>query len=104
MVLVQFKKIKNHYDSLIISGHAEFAKKGQDLVCAGISAIAFGALNGFNELAPNNFDIVVADNLITVSVVEQSETVEQLMNFTKYQFKTVYAHYPEYINIKVTEV
>ncbi|VEH79176.1 YsxB [Bacillus licheniformis] len=33
-----------------MSGHANFAEHGQDLVCAGASAVAFGAVNAVMKL------------------------------------------------------
>lgn len=36
--------------SFTISGHAQFAKRGQDIVCAGVSAISFGAVNAIVAL------------------------------------------------------
>ncbi|MBY6271635.1 MAG: ribosomal-processing cysteine protease Prp [Caldibacillus debilis] len=33
-----------------VEGHANFARYGSDLVCAGVSAVVFGALNGIVEL------------------------------------------------------
>lgn len=34
-----------------VSGHAGFAEKGEDLVCAGISAVTFTGLNALVEVA-----------------------------------------------------
>jgi len=31
-------------------GHAEFAKPGKDIVCAGVSTVAFGTVNSIEEL------------------------------------------------------
>ena len=36
--------------SVEISGHAFFAKRGQDIVCAGVSAVSVGAINAVHEL------------------------------------------------------
>jgi uncharacterized protein YsxB (DUF464 family) len=36
--------------SFTISGHANFAKRGQDIVCAGASAVSFGAVNSIFAL------------------------------------------------------
>jgi uncharacterized protein YsxB (DUF464 family) len=33
-----------------LSGHANFAKRGQDIVCAGVSAVSFGAVNSIIAL------------------------------------------------------
>ncbi len=39
-------KIKGFY----LSGHADYGPKGQDIVCAGVSALAQGALLGLEEV------------------------------------------------------
>lgn len=36
--------------SFILSGHAEFAEHGKDLVCAGASAVTFGSVNAVLSL------------------------------------------------------
>ncbi|NPC93539.1 ribosomal-processing cysteine protease Prp [Bacillus sp. WMMC1349] len=36
--------------SFEMSGHANFAKRGQDLVCAGASAVTIGAINAVEKL------------------------------------------------------
>jgi len=33
-----------------MNGHADFADRGKDLVCAGVSAVAFGSLNALMKL------------------------------------------------------
>ena len=36
--------------SFTMSGHADFAEHGQDIVCAGASAVSFGAVNAIHAL------------------------------------------------------
>jgi uncharacterized protein len=36
--------------SFIMSGHANFAKHGKDIVCAGASAVSFGTVNAIEAL------------------------------------------------------
>ncbi|WP_053364218.1 ribosomal-processing cysteine protease Prp [Bacillus sp. FJAT-27251] len=36
--------------SFAISGHAFFAERGQDIVCAGVSAVSVGAINAVHAL------------------------------------------------------
>jgi uncharacterized protein YsxB (DUF464 family) len=33
-----------------LNGHAQFAKRGEDLVCAGVSAVSFGTVNAIEAL------------------------------------------------------
>ncbi|MFC4320939.1 ribosomal-processing cysteine protease Prp [Litchfieldia salsa] len=37
-------------ESFTMSGHANFAKRGQDIVCAGASAVSFGTVNAIEAL------------------------------------------------------
>jgi uncharacterized protein YsxB (DUF464 family) len=37
-------------NSVTISGHAEYDEPGKDIVCAGVSAVTFGAANAVEEL------------------------------------------------------
>ncbi|WP_078545353.1 ribosomal-processing cysteine protease Prp [Litchfieldia alkalitelluris] len=37
-------------DSFTMSGHANFAKRGQDIVCAGASAVSIGTVNAIVAL------------------------------------------------------
>lgn len=41
---------KKEIRSFTVEGHANFAKKGSDIVCAGVSAITFGSVNAVEVL------------------------------------------------------
>lgn len=45
MITAIFKKEDNQYVSYSISGHANFAPKGQDIICAGVSALYIAVTN-----------------------------------------------------------
>jgi uncharacterized protein YsxB (DUF464 family) len=44
------RTISDQIQSFEISGHAFFAKRGRDIVCAGVSAVSVGAINAVHEL------------------------------------------------------
>lgn len=51
MIIVEiYRDSKGKIESFTMSGHAEFAEKGADIVCAGASAVAFGCLNAVMAL------------------------------------------------------
>jgi uncharacterized protein len=51
MIKVHINRANNgHIQSFEISGHANYAEKGQDIVCAGVSAVSFGTLNSIMKL------------------------------------------------------
>ena len=49
---------------LSVKGHAGYADKGEDIVCAGVSAIIFGLMNALDEKIAK---IKVDENDITIS-------------------------------------
>lgn len=104
MVSVEFKKVNDQLKSLTMSGHAESNEHGSDLVCAGISSIVFGALNGFDQLAENKFDIQVEPNYVSVSATDDACIVNKLLNFVLIQLQTVENQYSQNIKINITEV
>lgn len=51
MIQVAIKKDQSgQVRSFEMKGHADFAEKGKDLVCAGASAVSFGAVNAIMSL------------------------------------------------------
>lgn len=50
MIKVKVVRTGERISSFSISGHADFARKGQDIVCAGVSAVAFGSVNAVMSL------------------------------------------------------
>ena len=38
-----------YLDGFKVSGHADYALKGEDIVCAAISGICFGSINWFSQ-------------------------------------------------------
>ena len=46
MIRITFDLIENQIKSFQVTGHAGYAEKGQDIICAGVSAISQTALAG----------------------------------------------------------
>ncbi len=44
------RTISDQIGSFEISGHAFFAERGRDIVCAGVSAVSIGAINAVHAL------------------------------------------------------
>lgn len=104
MISVIFNKQDDKFISMTVTGHAEFADIGEDIVCAGVSSIVFGALNGFEEIASEKFDIVVSDHLITVNVIDSSCVTDKLLSFVHLQLQTIEKQYSDNIGITIMEV
>ncbi|SFB16085.1 MULTISPECIES: ribosomal-processing cysteine protease Prp [unclassified Bacillus (in: firmicutes)] len=58
MIRVTFNRTESgNIRSFTMSGHADFAKRGKDIVCAGASAVSFGAVNSIIQLTGYTPDI-----------------------------------------------
>lgn len=94
MIKVSFKSDGSSLD-LVIKGHAYSAKKGQDLICAAISAIAIGGLNALKS----DYDIKIAEGYISIKGKLSEEDMIVIHTIIT-QIETVQEKYPEYVSIE----
>ena len=83
---------------LEITGHANSAEKGKDLVCAGVSSIVIG---GFNSLNKEDIEEISLEEGYA-KVILKNTNVESI-NYLKVidiQLRTIEESYPKYIKIK----
>ncbi|GEK34387.1 ribosomal-processing cysteine protease Prp [Kurthia sibirica] len=91
-----------------ISGHAYSGEHGHDLVCAGASAIAFGAVNAIGEVAKiipgieqgeeGGFLSVIIDPTDVSS--DQNVKLQIILRTMTTQFYTMVASYGDFIELK----
>lgn len=91
--------------SFTLSGHALFAKRGNDIVCAGASAVSFGAVNSIIALTGVKPEIeqesdgflrcIFPDNLSE----ETDEKVQLLLEGMIVSLQTIERDYGKYIKI-----
>jgi uncharacterized protein YsxB (DUF464 family) len=91
--------------SFTITGHANFAKKGADIVCAGVSAVSFGAVNAVISLCQVTPVIEQgADGFLRCSIpsdIEEStrEKIQLLLEGMVVSLETIERDYGNYITI-----
>ncbi|NLA78679.1 MAG: ribosomal-processing cysteine protease Prp [Erysipelothrix sp.] len=90
--------------TLTISGHANAASKGEDLVCAGVSSIAIGALNALTRMAEDDIDEQVDEGYVHVEVIDSNPQVQLMLTVMLIQLETMAIAHPEYIKITKMEV
>ncbi|HLQ74139.1 MAG TPA: ribosomal-processing cysteine protease Prp [Bacillota bacterium] len=93
--------------SFTLSGHAESGPKGYDLVCAGVSAISFGAVNAVLTLCEVELDIEQAQeggylsvNIPSPSNEQLKDNIELLLNGMIVSLRTIEREYSEHIQIE----
>lgn len=95
------------YDTIkkvVVTGHAESGPYGEDLVCAGASAIVIGGLNGLDELFKNDCNLILKDNHIEIRVLKKSDMLNMALEFMIKQLESMEETNPNYIRITKKEV
>lgn len=107
MIKVSIHNVNHTIRKIKITGHALSGPVGYDLICAGVSAIATGALNALVEMENENVHLIYQegeDALIEINVLATNEKLESLLRFMIYQLKTVEDSHSKNIRIKEESV
>ncbi len=90
MICIDCLKANGKIQSLSIVGHANFAKRGKDIVCSAVSAIIFGGLNALEN--PESFKINIDEDKGIITI-ESKDNVSMhdydVLNTILIQLKTV---------------
>lgn len=91
--------------SFAISGHAFYAEKGKDIVCAGVSAVSVGAINAVHALTGVTPEIDQDDDgFLRCTLPEElpsdtNERVQLLLEGMVVSLQTIEEEYREHIKI-----
>lgn len=106
MIQVTVSRDHNNITGFEIAGHADSGPYGYDLVCAGVSAVSFGAINAIEELCDIEPHIHQSDDggYIRVDVPSsladtQFDNVQILLQGMLVSLKTIEREYGEFIQI-----
>lgn len=106
MIRVTVRRKDKNIQSFEISGHAESGPYGYDLVCAGVSAVSFGAVNAVLELSDVNLEIEQSGEggYLMVAFPEMhdnktSEKAQLLFEGMLVSLKTIEIEYGKFIRI-----
>lgn len=90
--------------SLNVQGHANSGPYGADLVCAGVSSIMTGALNGLDTLFPEACKLSMEANAISIAVLADSPCLQSALQLICIQLATMQEAYPDFIQLEKKEV
>jgi len=109
MIYVDFIRDDNeHIVSFMMNGHAEYAEKGQDIVCAGASAVAFGSINAVIALTGVTPAIEQTESgFLTCTLPkdisdEQFKEAQLLLEGMAVSLQTIERDYGDYIQVTYT--
>jgi uncharacterized protein len=110
MILVVVKKdLQGRVVGFTCSGHAGYAKRGSDIVCAGVSALTHTTLLALEQIIqlPVEVKTETKSNLLDCSWDGNREETEQsalLMKVMQLGLREIQKQYPKYLRVSEVEV
>lgn len=106
MIKVTINRSKNGLiQSFAITGHANFKNRGEDIVCAGVSAVSFGTVNAIIALTKADLRIEQGDGgFLRCELPEQvdeaiQERIQLLLEGMIISLQTIENDYGKFIKI-----
>ena len=80
MIKIDIKKKDDVVNFIRISGHAEYADEGYDIVCASVSCIAITTVNALISINEDCLVYTESDGLLEIGILKHDEVIDKLIN------------------------
>ena len=80
MIKIDIKKKDDVINYIKISGHADYAEKGFDIVCASVSCIAITTVNALISINEDCLLYTENDGLLEIGIVMHDEVIDKLID------------------------
>lgn len=100
MIKVKVVITDGKFESLRVKGHANFAPNGQDLVCAGVSAVVVGGINALKNR--ESFNIYQESGLVVIKLKPKEDITNYdatVINVMLDQLDTIEESYGDFIKM-----
>lgn len=98
MIQSIFKTKNGQIESVKVTGHAEFAEKGADIVCAAVSTAVIMTANALECLKVNDkVNLIVKEGYFTANIISHDTVVDGLFDNLLYTFNELSKQYPNYM-------
>ncbi|MEK3788885.1 MULTISPECIES: ribosomal-processing cysteine protease Prp [Paenibacillus] len=105
MIIVHIKHMENgSIAGFSVKGHANYAKSGEDIVCAGVSAVTVGTVNSIEALTGVVLNSRMKDGFLSADLPELPhdhvfDEIQLLMKSMAVMLETIATSYGKYIEI-----
>ena len=89
--------------TLFVRGHAGYAEKGQDIVCAGVSAIVYALIGWLENNLEAYVDIDETSGYVSISC-EGDEKVEAVFYMAAIGIENIANTYPDHVDIDIVGI
>lgn len=103
MIRVKFFNSGEMLTGFESKGHSEAGEYGKDIVCAFVSSACYMAANTVTEIIGINADAVAEEGYMRLSIKENPEKAQDILNGLKLHLTELEKDYPENISITIME-
>ena len=90
-----------HRNGITMSGHANYAPPGQDIVCAGVSALVQTLIQSIKELTQDEIQYSMQPGWVDIKMRNLSEQAQLLVNSFFVGLELIAGEYPD--NVKIDQ-
>lgn len=110
--MIEINLVRNRDKEIVsftVSGHAGFADKGSDIVCAAVTTAAMTAVNGLTDVAGIEAEPVVREGYLACTLPETISKKKRhdaglLLDSMVLTFQNLEAQYGKFIKMSETEI
>ena len=98
MININVEFLNNNITIIQVSGHANYANKGFDIVCSAVSAITIGGINALLN-ANKTTDYSIKDGLTIIKTKLTDLETQTILKTLLIQFESIENSYGNYLKI-----
>lgn len=84
-----------------IRGHAGYAPRGQDIVCAGVTAITQTLVESIESLTGNEIKYDMSPGRVDIEIKDPDEDAQLLMDSFFVGAEVIADEFPEYVRVEI---
>lgn len=101
-----YKNNMQYIEKVVVSGHAEYAAHGEDIVCAAVSVLAQAILNGLTDVLKQDVKYEISDGYLEFSLDNRNNdvSINALLDTFELGIENLVQDYGRYLKLKKEEV
>ena len=92
-------EVRVRENRILISGHANYAELGKDIVCAGVSTLAQSLIGSIENLTSDKIEVEITPGWIDLRYKDLSDESKVLIDSFFIGITMIADEYPEYVRI-----
>ena len=98
-----YKNSMHKTEKVVVSGHAGYARHGEDIVCAAVSILSQTILIGLVEVLKQDVRYEISDGYLEFSL-ENNDSINALLDTFELGIENLLQEYGSYLKLKKEEV